>query len=108
MLFTFFYKCKKSISDFCKYCVFFSYLCFSAIFTNNLTFNNDYDNTKNKNIKIDNDYVDIFMNSNKVNQNDYQLCYVCNRYIHDTMFLIDDKTFCNQMCRKQYSSNLIK
>ena len=62
----------------------------------------------NKNItKIDknNDYVDILINSNKVNQNNYQLCYVCNRYIYDTIFLIDDKTFCNQMCRKRYSIN---
>jgi len=108
MLFSILYKCNKSISEFCKYCVFFSYLCFSAIFSNNLTLNNDYDNTNNKNItKIDknNDYVNILNNQNNTKQNDYQICYICNRYIYDTMFLIDDKTFCNQMCRKQYSLN---
>ena len=47
-------------------------------------------------------------NSNKYNEYNYQLCYVCKRYINNTMFLFDDKTFCNQMCRKKYSSNLIK
>jgi hypothetical protein len=116
MLFTIFYKCKKNISDFCKCCVFFSYLCFSAIFTNKLIFDNtnyleknDYDKNEENNNNIN-----ILMNSNnsnkynEYNEYNYQLCYVCKRYINNTMFLFDDKTFCNQMCRKKYSSNLIK
>ena len=124
MIYNIFYRFKKNIYEFSKFCFFISYICFSSIFENKIIYfdnqvsnENINDKDKNNKNKIFNENKDSFVNDisdlsdiYKPNKNEYnyQLCYLCNKYINYTMFLYDDKTFCSQICRKKYSFNLIK
>lgn len=38
----------------------------------------------------------------KINNN---YCYICNRFIHNELFMILDKPFCSNYCRNIFSKN---